>query len=94
MMLSIRTACPGLRVISRARPLRLLSRPSTATRSATGVVPGASWSAIGLTGSAFGSPSAALSPASPPHPAASRAQAKAETAMVDFRRVTQSGVQA
>jgi hypothetical protein len=37
-----RTAWPGLRVSSREIPLRLLRSPSTATRSAIGVVPGAS----------------------------------------------------
>jgi hypothetical protein len=36
------TACPGLRVIAFEMPLRLLMSPSTATRCAMGVVPGAS----------------------------------------------------
>jgi len=34
-----RTACPGFIVTSRVSPLRLLSTPSTATRSAIGVAP-------------------------------------------------------
>jgi hypothetical protein len=36
-----RIAWPGFSVSSREMPLRLLSSPSTATRSAIGVVPGA-----------------------------------------------------
>jgi hypothetical protein len=37
-----RNAWPGFMTRSRDRPLRLLSRPITATRSFIGVVPGAS----------------------------------------------------
>ncbi len=40
----MRSAWPGLSMMSRTMPLRLLSRPSTATRSAIGVTPG--WSAL------------------------------------------------
>jgi hypothetical protein len=36
-MSPIRSACPGFSVMSRAMPLRLLSKPSTATRSSIGV---------------------------------------------------------
>jgi hypothetical protein len=38
---STRRACPGRKVRLREMPLRLLSSPMTATRSAIGVVPGA-----------------------------------------------------
>jgi hypothetical protein len=37
-----RTAWPGRSVSSRETPVRLLSSPTTATRAAMGVVPGAS----------------------------------------------------
>jgi len=43
-----RSACPGFSVTSRALPLRLFSRPSTATRCAIGVVPRAI-SGLGVT---------------------------------------------
>jgi hypothetical protein len=97
--LSTRAASPGLSLRSRDRPLRLLSRPSTATRSATGVVPGGSWSADGRTGSALGcSWSAASLVSPPPQPAnasaAAKAAARAAQVERDRRIVTQSGVHA
>jgi len=42
-----RIAWPGFSVRSRTMPLRLLSKPSTATRSAIGVTPGTSAAARG-----------------------------------------------
>jgi hypothetical protein len=43
----MRIACPGRKVRSRTMPLRLLSKPSTATRCAMGVTPGRSAPARG-----------------------------------------------
>jgi hypothetical protein len=70
-------------------PLRLLSSPITALRSATGVVPGGNWSADGRTGSGA---AASLAGSSPPHPASARASAAGHSH--EPRILTQSGVQA
>ena len=75
-------------------PLRLLSSPITALRSATGVVPGGNWSADGRTGSGAGwaCAAASLAGSSPPHPASARASAAGHSH--EPRLLTQSGVQA
>lgn len=61
---SIRTAWPGCRVRSREMPLRLLRRPSTATRSFIGVVPGASSVTVCGISIVSGSAAACLFPSS------------------------------
>jgi hypothetical protein len=76
-------------------PLRLLSRPSTATRSGIGVVPGGSSLADGRTGSAWGCAWFAASlVADPPHPVSARAPAVTTLRRRGRRICTQSGVQA
>jgi len=53
----IRIACPGLSVRSRTMPLRLLRKPSTATRSAIGVIPASTAALLGTSVvTAFSSP--------------------------------------
>ena len=97
MTLPIRVAWPGRSDRSRDRPLRLLSSPSTATRSAIGVVPGGSSVADGRTGSAAGWAWLASLPASGPPQAPSRTRAAAAVRRIgrmDNLWVTQSGVQA
>jgi hypothetical protein len=79
-------------------PLRLFRSPSTAVRSATGVVPGGNWSADGRTGSGSscsGAPALlAASSSPPPHADNASAAASAAGQSHEPRMVTQSGVQA
>jgi hypothetical protein len=95
---STRTAWPGRSVRLREMPLRLLRRPITATRSAMGVVPGASSVTVcGMsTTSGSGSPPFCLASRSgaPPGPQAVTAARAAAAAMTRLRRIAQSGVQA
>jgi hypothetical protein len=55
-----RTDCPGFNVRSRTIPLRLLSSPSTATRSAIGVTPACATGARAVVAAAGRSPLGAL----------------------------------
>ena len=92
-----RTAWPGLSVSSRDAPLRLLSSPSTATRSAIGVVPGASRVTVCGTSIVWFSISAAFCRLSSSAPRGEQAASAIDAASPSFRpspRIAQSGVQA
>lgn len=97
MTLSTRIAWPGFSSTSRDAPLRLLSSPSTATRSAIGVVPSGSSLASGRAGSAGGGAWFSSFASSPPQPAASASRTAAppnRTRRKTRPFATYSGVQA
>jgi hypothetical protein len=78
-------------------PLRLLSSPITATRSAIGVVPGATWVTVCGISTTCGSGSASFPPVrsgAPRGPQAVRTASVAAAADAQRRFMAQSGVQA
>jgi hypothetical protein len=78
-------------------PLRLLSRPMTATRSAIGVVPGATSVTVCGMSTTCGSGSASFRPARSGAPRGPQAESKASAAAAadaQCRFMAQSGVQA
>jgi len=90
-----RTVWPGRKVRSRVSPVRLLSRPSTATRCAIGVVPGGSRVTVcGISTVWISSLPSAFWTGAPVGPQAASAASAAHSAKIRRRAIAQSGVHA